>query len=1229
MKRSVAVLVLSVWAGLLPAAAARPNHLLGQSSPYLLQHVQNPVDWYPWGEQALRKAGKEDKPIFLSIGYSACHWCHVMEREAFSDTGVARFLNEHFVSIKVDREERPDLDALYMSAVLAMTGRGGWPMTVFLTPERKPFFGGTYFPTGSFQKLIESIADGWTNRRQELLSSAGVIASMLEDLQNTAPPASGGGDASPDPLAQATAAWKTSFDRANGGFGSAPKFPPHGALLVLLETYRTTGDAQALDMVTRTLDAMDRGGIHDQIGGGFHRYSTDEKWLQPHFEKMLYDNALLVPVYLEAWKAGGQEELRRVAEETIGWVTRDLSDPGGGFYATLDADTEGEEGRYYIWSRPDIEKVVGPPDGALVADYFGATATGNLGGGRNILNVPLPPAEFAARHGLEPAALAGKVERARARLLQARGRRPAPRRDDKILAGWNGLMISACARAYSMTGNDAYRQAGERAARFVLGNLLKDGVLRVSWRQGKVGPPGFLDDHAFLARGLLDLYDATGRVVYRDEAARLVRSAERFSDGDRGGYYLSAAEQKDLIVRPKSILDDALPSGNAVMAECLLRLSRALGDAALGAQARRTLDLAAPYVDKYPTSSPYMLLAARLGGPGDLPAVEPATLKSTAREAPVLAKSALTAAGEDKAPSGAPGDRVITGTVVGRANPQRVVTTDLTAPDRPVRPGQAVTVSIRLDIQPGWHVNSHTPNLEYLIPTKVEFPEPSGARIDQVIYPEAHLVTLKFADTKLSVYEGKNTIRATLRPARDGAPGKQAVRARLTYQSCSDTTCLAPETVEFVVPIVVEGEPVPASEIGPPASTEPTGAPEGASGLAAVRKERGLLALLGLVFVGGLALNLTPCIYPMIPVTIGFFASQSSAGWLRRVALPSLYVLGMALTYSVLGIVAGLSGGLLGSTLQNPFIVGALVVLFVIMALGMFGLFELRLPGAVTRLGGGRRGPLGALVMGLTMGLVAAPCIGPFVVGLLAFVGAAASPVLGFWLFFVMAVGMGLPNLVLGVFSGSLASLPRSGEWLVYAKKVMGIGMLAVALYFLQPFLKDRLMGVLVVVFAIAAGVYIGFLEKTRMASRLFPALKALVGAALIAGGIWFSVPLLAARADAGWVPYSSEALARAGKDGRPVLIDFSAEWCLACKELERFTFTDPRVLDEARRFTLLKADLTQFESPEVRQTRDRFDVVGLPTLVFIDGQGNERKDLRVYGFEDAPAFLARMRQVR
>ncbi|HKB08323.1 MAG TPA: DUF255 domain-containing protein [Candidatus Polarisedimenticolia bacterium] len=1215
------------------AASGRSNHLAGQSSPYLLQHADNPIDWYPWGEEAFRRATKEDRPIFLSIGYSACHWCHVMERETFSDDEVGRLVNERFVSIKVDREERPDLDAIYMNAVLVMTGRGGWPMTVFLTPDRKPFFSGTYFPKEDFKKLIQSVAEGWKSRRQEVLTSAQTIATVVADLQHSAEkPADG--KAGTDLLAGAAGAWKSMFDAQHGGFGKAPKFPPHGALLVLLEANRSRGDAQAIGMVTRTLDAMARGGIYDQIGGGFHRYSTDEKWLTPHFEKMLYDNALLVPVYLDAWKASGRDDFRRIAEETLGWVARDMTDARGGFYATVDADSEGEEGRYYLWTRAQIEEAVGPADGAIVGDYFGVTDAGNSAGGRNILNVPVPPREFAQKRGMTEDALRLTVDRARASLLRARARRPAPHKDDKILAGWNGLMISAYADAYRLTGSADYRRAAESAARFVLQNLKKDGVLRVSWRQGKVGPPGFLDDYAFLARGLLDLYDATSTSAWREEATRLVRSAERFVDRDRGGYFLAAAGQRDLIVRPKSLVDDALPSGNAVMTECLLRLSGAADSGAMRAEALRTLDLAAPFLATSPTAAPYMVLAATMrdgnaaGATGARAAADRAPSRPDPADPPTAGGSPA-----------ARGDRVVNGTIVGRPNPQRVATSSVTLPDRPVRPGQAVTMSIRLDIAPTWHVNSNQPSLEYLIPTAVRLADERAARVDQIAYPEAHLVQLKFADTKLSVYEGANTIRVTLRPPSDSAQGERPVPLRLTYQACNDATCLAPETVEFLVPLRIEGEPVPASEAAERAAPLDNAAggaaliagPGGAGGerIATILRERGFLAVLGVVFLVGLSLNLTPCIYPMIPVTIGFFASQTRDAWLHRIGLPSLYVLGMAVTYSILGVVAGLSGGLFGSTLQSPWIVGALVILFVAMALGMFGLFEIRLPGAITRLGGGRRGPVGALVMGLTMGLVAAPCIGPFVVGLLAFVGASGSPFLGFWLFFVMAIGMGLPNLVLGVFSGSLSTLPRSGEWLIYAKKVMGVGMLAVALYFLQPFLKDRVLGILIVVFALIAGVYVGFVERTRLASRLFPVLKGAIGVALIAAGIWVSMPLLSAREGPEWEHYTHEAFARASTSGRPILLDFYADWCLPCRELDRFTFSDAAVLEETRRFSLLKADLTQLESEQVRQIRDRFEVIGVPTLVFIDAQGNEHKDLRVYGFEDAQTLLARLRQVR
>jgi uncharacterized protein YyaL (SSP411 family) len=600
------------------SATRRPNHLAHETSPYLLQHAHNPVDWYPWGPEARHLARVTGRPIFLSIGYAACHWCHVMERESFENDAVAEFLNRHFVSIKVDREERPDIDEIYMNAVQLLTGAGGWPLSAFLTPELEPFYAGTYFPPEDlhgrpgFLTVLHAIEQAFRERPHDVRRSARELA---RELRRVAAPEAVVG-AAPIGAAErlrAAADLSRRFDPRWGGFGHAPKFPPDGALELLLREHARSGESVPLDMVERTLDSMARGGIHDHVGGGFARYSVDEKWLVPHFEKMLYTQALLVPLYLDAWKLTRNPQHLRVVERTLDFVECEMTSAEGGFWSSIDADSEGEEGRFYVFSPEEIVSALGREDARTYAEIYGIADEGNFEG-RSIPNLLGGSLEQrAAERGADPEELVAFVERARQRLLALRDGRVRPATDDKILTAWNGLMISAFARAHQALGRAEHLGPAVRAAEFVAHALVDGDRLRVTFRDGRAKLNGYLDDYAFFARGLVDLYEASFDARWLELARRLAHGLVRhFEDGAAGGFFFVADDHEPLLARSLSSHDGALPAGAGVATELLLRLGLHLDDDLLRGAAERALRRYAPLVERSPSSFASLLRAADL-----------------------------------------------------------------------------------------------------------------------------------------------------------------------------------------------------------------------------------------------------------------------------------------------------------------------------------------------------------------------------------------------------------------------------------------------------------------------------------------------------------------------------------------------------------------------------------------------------------------------------------------
>jgi uncharacterized protein YyaL (SSP411 family) len=587
------------------------NRLIHETSPYLSQHAHNPVDWYPWGEEALARAKKEDKPILLSIGYSACHWCHVMEKESFENEAIAGTMNERFINIKVDREERPDLDEIYMHAVQVMTGSGGWPMTVFLTPDLIPFHAGTYFPPEDwkgmpgFPKVLVTVSDYYKTHREEIKEMETQMKDTLHQIVEIVPSQETLGS---KVFSKAFQVSESQFDPIYGGFGGAPKFPNSMTLSFLLRYWKSTGSKKALDIVEKTLEKMAQGGIYDHLGGGFHRYSTDDRWLIPHFEKMLYDNALLSRTYFEAYQATQKDWYLHVGEEVLHFVLREMKSLEGGFYSTQDADSEGEEGKFYAWTKDEIKDVLGKERGTPFCAYYGVAQQGNFEGETSVLSMVSTLEKVSQLYGMPVTDMEKLLEEGRQKLYAEREKRVKPNRDEKILTSWNGLMISGFVDGFKITGKEKYLVVAKEAAHFILQKMKKDGNLMRVYNKRKCQVNGYSEDYAFFIQALIDLYEATFKMEWLKEAEELNRRMiHQFWDERNGGFFFTGAENEALVARSKNPYDNVIPSANSIAVFNLIRLGHLTGEESLKQKAEQTLRLFFNFLDQHPSGFAQML----------------------------------------------------------------------------------------------------------------------------------------------------------------------------------------------------------------------------------------------------------------------------------------------------------------------------------------------------------------------------------------------------------------------------------------------------------------------------------------------------------------------------------------------------------------------------------------------------------------------------------------------
>lgn len=740
------------------------NRLADETSPYLLLHAHNPVDWLPWGPEALELARREQKPIFLSVGYSTCYWCHVMEREVFSDPDIAALMNRWFVNVKVDREERPDLDGYYMTATQLMTQGGGWPNSVFLTPELDPFYAGTYFPPEDalgrpgFPRVLTALHNVWEDDPAKVRASARRASEAIRKIQSGAAATGAAATLEESALVAATDGLKAAYDRASGGFGDAPKFPSESELDLLLARYERTGDAELLAIVTHTLTEMARGGIHDHLAGGFHRYSTDARWRLPHFEKMLYNQAQLAVVYARAYRLTGNAAYRGVTEDILGFVEDVMTSPEGAFYSALDSETHAEEGKSYLWTEREIRNALGDGADAFLSIY--GLERMLEGDGRVLFRRAIP----AGSNGVAANADAGRDA-----LLAVRDGRDQPLLDTKVLAAWNGMMIRAYAYAAEALDEPRYLAAAERAAEFVYDALRDDdGNLQRTYRLGRTRNAAYQEDYAFLATGFLELWRVSGDPSHLTRARALTdEMLALFWDDDGGGLFFTA-DVGDLGVRTKDPYDSAIPSGNSEAAHVLLALSAATGEDAYLAKAAALLNAFAAPMAGYSRSFARMLAAADIylgmAEAGEIVKTEPAA-DALRSEYVSVAASALSA---------------------------------------PVARGTEFDIAITVSVAAGWHINANPASDEFFVPTSITASTAgAGVEVVEVAYPEGATLKSLISETPLRVYEGEVTLRARLRLMDTAGPGEESVSLSLAYQVCDDSRCLAPASLEFAVPVRV------------------------------------------------------------------------------------------------------------------------------------------------------------------------------------------------------------------------------------------------------------------------------------------------------------------------------------------------------------------------------------------------------------------------------------------